>query len=367
VKATIMQAQSKPETARSSKTRQGSDALGVPESKAHPDVERPREQAHISASFDPREFRRALGAFPTGVAIITTVGADGRPVGLTCNSFSSVSLDPPLVLWSLRSESKSLAAFRDASHFAINILSKGQSQLSSRFASSAVLDKFEGVAFTEGAGGAPIIEGCLAHFHCKTFAEHEAGDHIVFIGQVEQFDMTADVEPLVFCRGDYMMLAQSLKEIGAHGSISIPELTEARARIYGNLLDLACRKGTDEDFQSIEDHLQEMIALTERGAMVDRAHAALQFFNLITRAAHNETLSVVARSLDTLMLHAVNDQATKMSWAAMHQPELTPIRYRILSFLRKRNAAEAGAALEGYFAQVLRFQQACSASTPSQP
>ena len=309
-----------------------------------------------TAAFDPREFRRALGAFPTGVAIITTVTEAGEPVGLTCNSFSSVSLDPPLVLWSLRRESKSLGLFRQASHFAINILSKGQSQLSSRFASGTIPDRFKGVSHAAGAGGAPIIDGCLARFQCRTFAEHEAGDHIVFIGQVEQFDMTADVEPLVFYRGDYMTLAQSLKEIGARDSLSIPELIEARSRIYRTLLELACANADTEDFEAIGQHLQIMEALTRRGAMADRAHAALKFFKLITRAAHNETLTLVAQSLDTLMHHTVNDQAMKMSWASMHQPELTPVRERILSAMRARDAGAAAAALDEYFAHVQRYQ-----------
>lgn len=310
------------------------------------------------AAFDPREFRRALGTFPTGVAIITTVTPAGVPVGLTCNSFSSVSLDPPLVLWSLRRESKSLQAFREAGHFAINILSKGQSMLSSRFASSKIADKFDGISYTAGAGGAPIIDGCLARFHCQSFAEHEAGDHIIFIGQVERFDMTADVEPLVFCQGDYMTLAQSLSEIGANDSISIPELIDARARIYKSLLDLACVHGSDEDFDAIERHLQSMEVMTQREAMVDRAHAALHFFKLITRAAHNEPLTVVAQSLDTLMHQAVNDQAMTMSWSSMFQPELIPLRQRMLDAMRARDAAAALAGLDEYFLQVRRYQNA---------
>ncbi len=310
------------------------------------------------AAFDPREFRRALGTFPTGVAIITTVTAAGVPVGLTCNSFSSVSLTPPLVLWSLRRESRSLQAFRESSHFAINILSKGQSVLSSRFASSKIADKFEGVSYTAGAGGAPIIDGCLARFHCRNFAEHEAGDHIIFIGQVERFDMTADVEPLVFYQGDYMTLAQSLSEIGANENISIPELIDARARIYRSLLELACVHGSEEDFDAIERHLVAMEVLTKREAMVDRAHAALHFFKLITKAAHNEPLTVVAQSLDTLMHQAVNDQAMTMSWPSMFQPELIPLRQRMLEAMRARDAGAAIEGLDEYFMQVRRYQNA---------
>src|SRR5690606_13435822 len=154
-----------------------------------------------------------------------------QPVGLTCNSFSSVSLDPPLVLWSLRTSSKSLAAFRASSSFAINVLAEDQSKLSSRFASSSVADKFEGIAHSEGFRGVPLIDDCLARFHCSTFSEHEAGDHIIFIGRVERFEHGREEDPLVFYKGAYMILTQSLRELAAQGRVSKPALIEARAGV----------------------------------------------------------------------------------------------------------------------------------------
>ncbi len=311
----------------------------------------------VRAPFDPREFRRALGTFPTGVAIITTRGEDGVPVGLTCNSFSSVSLDPPLVLWSLRTSSKSLAAFREASAFAINVLAEDQSSLSARFASSSIVDKFEGVKHSSGFRDVPLIDRCVARFHCSTYSEHEAGDHVIFIGKVEQFEHGREDDPLVFYKGAYMVLAQSLCALSAEGRISTPILIEARARIYGILLRLACEKGSEDDFAALEKHLHDMDVQKTRGDMATRAVAALDFFKLLTQAAHNDVLSIVAQSLGTLMQHSVAAQAVAMPWNAMHQPELTPLRHRMVERMRARDAEGATDALAAYFGYVEQFQR----------
>jgi len=138
-----------------------------------------------AAPIEPILFRQLLGCFPTGVAVITTREANGRPVGLTCNSFSSVSLEPPLVLFSLRKASSLVGAFSEAEGFAINILSQSQDALSGRFASSKIADKFEGVAWRAGPLGMPVIDDCLASFECSVHACHEAGDHHIFIGEVK--------------------------------------------------------------------------------------------------------------------------------------------------------------------------------------
>jgi flavin reductase (DIM6/NTAB) family NADH-FMN oxidoreductase RutF len=153
-----------------------------------------------------KEFRRALGCFPTGVAIITTTSASGAPIGLTCNSFSSVSLDPPLVLWSLRQTSRMYAAFHCANTFAINVLAKDQQALAARFASS-IENRFDAIAYSQGELMVPIVEACIARFECSMFARHEAGDHAVFIGQVHSFDSLPTQEPLVFHDGAYKALA----------------------------------------------------------------------------------------------------------------------------------------------------------------
>lgn len=164
--------------------------------------------------FDSGHFRGALGQFATGVTIITTrtVDADGRPqrLGFTANSFNSVSLDPPLVLWSLALTAASMAAFRDNSHYAVNVLASDQIELSRRFgtrSSSGVVptgDRFDGIAWREGFRGAPILDGCCAWFECFNRSRYEEGDHVIFVGEVERCDFSAR-EPLVYQGGDYHM------------------------------------------------------------------------------------------------------------------------------------------------------------------
>src|SRR6266481_4248374 len=124
------------------------------------------ELASDHSPIDPRGFRNALGTYATGVTIITALGADGKPYGLTCNSFASVSLNPPLVLWSLGLYSSSLSVFQNANHFVINVLGASQQALASKFAKSSE-DKFAGVEWTPGLGKAPILAHSVAHFQCR--------------------------------------------------------------------------------------------------------------------------------------------------------------------------------------------------------
>ncbi|MBV9111324.1 MAG: flavin reductase [Hyphomicrobiales bacterium] len=149
---------------------------------------------------DQRAYRRALGQFATGVAIITASTGD-ELAGVTANSFTSVSLDPPLVLWSLETKAQSLPVFREATHFAVNVLSADQVALSTRFARSSA-DKFKAVEWRSGMGGAPLIKGVAAHFECRREAEHEGGDHVILIGRVDRFSRF-DREVLVFAHGRY--------------------------------------------------------------------------------------------------------------------------------------------------------------------
>lgn len=153
---------------------------------------------------DTREYRNALGRFATGVAIMTTRDAQGQPVGLTANSFSSVSLDPMLILWSLRRDAPSLPVFEKADYFAVNVLRDAQIDLSNRFARPG--DKFAGVAWLEGAGGVPVIDGCLARFECRRHRVLDGGDHLIFMGEVECFGY-ADGAPLLFYAGQYGVTA----------------------------------------------------------------------------------------------------------------------------------------------------------------
>lgn len=155
---------------------------------------------------DPREFRQVAGCFTTGITIVTALDGDGRKVGLTANSFSTVSLDPPLVLWSLAKSSANAATFRRAGHFAIHILSVGQQALAERFA-TPVADRFAGLETSEGGGKVPIIGGCLARFECETFSVVDGGDHDIFLGRVVVIDREAsDLQPLLFYRGAFCAL-----------------------------------------------------------------------------------------------------------------------------------------------------------------
>ena len=156
----------------------------------------------------PQALRTALGRFATGVAIISCVDGEGRRVGLTANSFSALSLDPPLVLWSLRRSSPSLPAFRAAAHFAVNVLAESQVELSRRFASQ-VADKFAQGHWAEGVGAAPVLAGCAAVFECATERELDGGDHALFIGRVLRIS-DLGVAPLLFQGGHYRMLGEVL-------------------------------------------------------------------------------------------------------------------------------------------------------------
>ena len=160
------------------------------------------------AGISPAALRTALGRFATGVTIISCRAADGTPVGLTANSFNALSLQPPLVLWSLRDVSPQLSAFLVASHFAVNVLAENQVELSRRFASPQP-DKFAEGLWSEGLGGAPVLGGCAAVFQCARVSSQVAGDHILFIGQVLAAS-EAPLTPLVFQSGHYRMLGEIL-------------------------------------------------------------------------------------------------------------------------------------------------------------
>ena len=164
-----------------------------------------------NASVDPptpAQLRAAFGRFPTGVTIITCVAADNRRIGLTANSLVSLSLDPPLLSWSLRLSSPNLPIFRDAKHFAVNVLAEAQVDLSRRFA-SPVSSKFDEGQWSEGFGGAPLLAGCAASFECEQFARHDAGDHQLFIGRVLHV-IDRGLSPLVFNAGRYHLVGEIL-------------------------------------------------------------------------------------------------------------------------------------------------------------
>ena len=156
----------------------------------------------LSPNFSSTEFRHALGMFATGVTIVTARAANGELIGLTANSFNSVSLSPPLVLWSLSRLAGSMGAFSAGSHYAINILSADQQALARQFATKDI-DRFAGVAFSQGAGGAPVLEGAAASFECFNRSQYEEGDHVIFVGEVERCSHRTGASPLLFHGGRY--------------------------------------------------------------------------------------------------------------------------------------------------------------------
>ena len=170
-----------------------------PKLPKHPDPA--NELASDHSPVDPKDFRNALGTYPTGVTIITAAGPDGKPYGLTCNSFASVSLNPPLVLWSLGVFSQNMSVFQNASHFTINVLGASQQALASKFAKSSE-DKFAGVEWKPGLGGAPLLADSVANFQCRAANRYYGGDHVIFLGAVEAYSYNR-LEPLLFARGGY--------------------------------------------------------------------------------------------------------------------------------------------------------------------
>lgn len=153
-------------------------------------------------NFSQVEFRNALGMFATGVTIVTARTPEGQLVGLTANSFNSVSLAPPLVLWSLARAAASMSAFSTGSHYAINILGADQKALARRFATRGV-DRFADVQFVDGVGGAPLLAGAAATFECFNRSRYEEGDHVIFVGEVERCTHRVGASPLLFHGGKF--------------------------------------------------------------------------------------------------------------------------------------------------------------------
>lgn len=160
--------------------------------------------------FEARAFRNALGTFATGVTLVTTLDRNSRPIAVTVNSFNSVSLDPPLVLFSLARTASSFEDFVAAGRFAVNILAADQQHLSTTYARPGT-SELEEAAHQLGCCGCPVIEGALASFECRTLSTHEGGDHLIFIGEVQAICSREDGEPLLYYRGQYGQVAPASK------------------------------------------------------------------------------------------------------------------------------------------------------------
>ncbi|MCL6599478.1 MAG: flavin reductase family protein [Alicyclobacillus macrosporangiidus] len=156
---------------------------------------------------DSRTFRNIAGTFATGVTVVTTRRADGRPVGMTVNSFTSLSLNPPLVLVTIAKNASLFDDFVGAEGFVVNILSAAQEWVSRQFAAKGV-DRFAGVDFSKGITGLPVLAEVLGYFECETVQRYEGGDHVILVGEVQHGDFTAG-RPLLFFMGKYEQLADA--------------------------------------------------------------------------------------------------------------------------------------------------------------
>jgi 3-hydroxy-9,10-secoandrosta-1,3,5(10)-triene-9,17-dione monooxygenase reductase component len=155
----------------------------------------------LTTEFDFAAYRRALGCFATGIAVVTTCDESGEKFGITVNSFNSVSLDPPLVLWSIDLDSQCLGAFSAAEFFAVNVLASNQLNICERFAARGS-DRFDGINCSAGREGQPLLPDFSAVFECRTENVYAGGDHKIIIGRVLRFE-DRDTDPLIFYRGQY--------------------------------------------------------------------------------------------------------------------------------------------------------------------
>lgn len=216
---------------------------------------------------DPRAFRRALGQYATGVTIVTA--SDGsRHVGVTANSFSSVSLDPPLVLWSIDRKSSSLEVFMATSHFAINVLAHSQTDLSTRFSRTSD-EKFDGVRWEPGAGGAPLLAGAAVQFECEREFEYDGGDHLIMVGRVRRY-ARYEREPLVFAKGRYALTVdQAVPVTTTSVSQEPPTLLQSLLRAYEGI---SLKFHTHREAEGLTLNQSRALALLARGRTESIAH-----------------------------------------------------------------------------------------------
>ena len=247
-------------------------------------------------AFDSRELRQVLGSFVTGVTVITTVDAHGKPHGLTANSFSSVSLDPPLILWSQSLKAPSHPVFRDAERFVVNILCDDQVEVSQRFARGGT-EKFTGCPTRPGLGGVPLLGGCSAYLECRRISSFPGGDHMIFLGEVERIERTGR-QPLVFGGGRYLVAQPH--DIGpppAEGGANIARLQAVR---------LATRA-----LVGLSDELDETMGL---GVWGNQGPTIVRW---------EDSSQPISRNLQTGLVLPVLTSATGLAFAAWLPPEVT--------------------------------------------
>ncbi len=243
------------------------------------------------ARIDPRELRDVLGNFVTGVTVVTTLDGEGQPRGFTANSFTSVSLDPPLVLVCIAKDASTFEHFRSASGYAVNILAESQRELSGHFASRRD-DKFDGVSWFRGPAGNPLLPGVVAWLDCTLHQQVDAGDHLVLIGRVEALDHTA-LSPLGYCRGAYVDFALEVEAVAAGtGLLRVGAIIEWERSVLlvrdsaGLAIPTGRAIGSPSDPKSLRGRLSDL-----------GVEADLGFLYAVVEAAGGDTLSIFYRGI----------------------------------------------------------------------
>ncbi|MQQ99828.1 flavin reductase [Glaciimonas soli] len=272
------------------------------------------DPAALAQLFDQREFRHALSTFTTGVTIVTacsTVDGSEKLVGITANSFNSVSLDPPLVLWSLSKSSHSAAVFETADYWAVHILSHDQDGLANRFAKRGI-DKFAGLTIERGLGDAPLLSGCTTRMQCKTTYRYDGGDHIIMVGEVMHFDHS-DAPPLVYQRGNYAIAtrkeltdeAEALIKVTTSGrntdTAASNTITPLLGNAYFQLYDKLRESGAQHGLNDTEFFVLNTLAANEGLSLAE-------LMQLFVYAGHSPLAHVLDDMTVRGLLHVIVDQ-----------------------------------------------------------
>jgi len=236
----------------------------------------------MSIAIDSKVLRGALGSFATGVTIVTTCDAQGNDVGLTANSFNSVSLDPPMVLWSLARTALSLSAFVTSPYFAVHVLAADQEPLSNLFARRGA-EKFAGLAIERGEGNVPLLPGCAARFVCRTAFQHEGGDHIIFVGEVLSLDHF-ERAPLVFHGGAYALAARKAANLSHN---AVPDTGKADGGFNEDFLGYLIGRAHFQMYGRVQQQL-------ERHALKSDEHFVLSVLDIGDARTREEIDALIA-------------------------------------------------------------------------
>jgi flavin reductase (DIM6/NTAB) family NADH-FMN oxidoreductase RutF len=304
-------------------------------------------EATTENNIDKIDLRRAFGSFATGVTIVTTLDEQSQPCGFTANSFSSVSLEPPLVLVSIAKSAFGLTIFSESKGFAINILAEHQRDLSNRFASKGT-DKFSGVDWQSGSTGAPLLNTVVAWFDCQNFQQIDAGDHVILIGKVLDYSYSTDA-PLGFCRGAYVSFGLSLKMlelVSSTGRLQVGALIENEGKILlqtdvhtGEVkIPVAASVGDTSQSDSLLGHLAEA-GIEAKLPFLFAAYSSLDTRFIYYRGE----LKSISQVTQTKQLHFYGYD--EIPWGAV---QCDANEYMIKRFFREREVDDFGVYIGDY-------------------